>query len=321
VGIARPTAREIYLSDHRLSKRSEIEQEDCEKKFFSRVRLKNRVFKTTYSRRLDDVNQTLNSLLPRGAPVELMDVAISSGISTQEWIDTLSGDSIDFQIVAGDLNIYAYLLTFSKNLEILVDRSGYPIHFDIFDQGTELSLIKIIPRPISSLIKKLISRLLKLDAPLAHYMSGDIAENASRFGLRCIPITLVSPRLCKHARLEIIEDDIVSNQSPNLAKRFHAIRAANILNKGYFGRNEIRSILINLRQRLRQGGLLCVCRTLKNNQTNGTIFSLNERGCFQVMERIGEGSEIEEEVLSLREGELANQSLACSFKLESSWPA
>jgi len=308
MGIARPTAREIYFSDHCLPSRTEAQQEECEKRFFTRVRLQNQVFKTTYSRRLDDVNEALNGLLPGGTPVQLMDVAISSGISTQEWIDSLIRARIDFRMVAGDLNINAYLLSFSKNLEILVDRSGYPIHFDIFGQGVEISLIKIIPRPLSFLMKKTIARLLMMDAPLVCYMRGDVKENASRFGLSCIPITLVSPRLSRHTRLEIIEDDILSNHSPNLANRFHAIRAANILNRAYFGKSEIKSILLNLRQRLRPGGLLAVCRTLRNNHTNGTIFCLNENGRFQAIKRIGEGSEIEEDVLSLSRAETVDQS-------------
>jgi hypothetical protein len=314
MGIARPTAREIYLSDRWLPSLGEAQQEECEKRFFLRVRLQNKVFKTTYSRRLDDVNRALNGLLPRGEPVQLMDVAISSGISTQEWVDSLVRAGVDFRMVAGDLSINAYLLSFSKNLEILVDRDGYPLHFDVFGQGVELSLIKIIPRPLSFLMKKSIARLLMKDAPLARYMRGDSKECASRFGLGCVPITLVSPRLSKHARLEIIEDDIVSNRSPNLANRFHAIRAANILNRRYFGKGEIRSILINLRRRLRPGGLLAVCRTLRNNQTDGTIFSLNDSGRFQAVKRIGDGSEIEEDALSLGHAETAGQSMAAASR-------
>ena len=298
MGIARPTTREIYLSDYWLSGRSDGEQEECEKRFFTRVRLRNKVFKTTYSKRLDDVNEAMNKLLPAGAPLQLMDIAISSGISTQEWIDSLTCEGFDFHMVAGDLNINAYLLSFSKNLEILVDRSGYPIHFDLFGQGTDISLIKFIPRPLSFLVKRSISRLLLRDARFASYLKGDVEGN-SKFGFGCTPITLVSPRLRKHSRLEIIEDDIVSNQGRHLVKRFHAIRAANILNRRYFDKDQIKSILINLGRRLRPFGLLCVCRTLRNNQTNGTIFSLNENGRFQVERRIGEGSEIEEDVLSL----------------------
>lgn len=298
MGTARPTAREMYLSDHWLSRRSDSEQEECEKRFFTRVRLQNKVFKTTYARRLDDVNRAFNSLLPRDIPIQLMDVAISSGISTQEWIDSLSGEDFDFHMVAGDLNINAYLLSFSRSLEILVDRSGYPIHFDILGQGTDISLINFIPRSLSFLVKRSISRFLMRDARLAAYLKGQVEEGIE-FGFDCTPIKLVSPRLRENPHLEIIEDDIVSNRSQFLDKRFHAIRAANILNRRYFDKDQINSILLNLGRRLRREGLLCVCRTLKNNKTNGTIFSLNENGRFQVEKRIGDGSEIEEDVLSL----------------------
>jgi len=298
MSLARPTVNEVYGLDQSRYQREEREQEEYEKNFFARVRLHNKVFKTTYSHRLDDLNRAINELLPRNTPLQLMDVAISSGISTQEWIDGLISDGIDFHMVAGDISLNAFIVSVARNVQVLVDKRGYPVHIDLCGQGIDLSSAKI-PRVASFVIRGSITRLLALDTPIIQYIKGRSENNESRFGLQCAPIMLVSPRLKKNANLELVEDDVTANVRPELQERFHAIRAANILNRSYFEPIEIRTILMNLKQRLRKNGLLAICRTTKDGENHGTILSLNETGRFQALMRIGQGSEVEESALDL----------------------
>ena len=73
-----PTLREALLSAH---SRDEKSQEELEVRFFYSIKLKNGIRKYTYPRRLDDLNDLVNKLLPPHRPLNVMDVAASSGIA------------------------------------------------------------------------------------------------------------------------------------------------------------------------------------------------------------------------------------------------
>src|SRR5579862_7258746 len=78
-----------------------------ENDFFRRVVLANGSFKTTGARRLDDLNRAALPYVQAFSerPVEIMDVASSSGISTQEWHDDLVAAGIEARVVGTDLAI------------------------------------------------------------------------------------------------------------------------------------------------------------------------------------------------------------------------
>src|SRR5207253_1877652 len=83
-----PTARELFLSDKKLLEETGVEQ--LEDSFFHRLQLPNGTKKTTFRHRLDDVAIACNRLLKSvPAPIRLMDLAISSGVTTQDWMGIL----------------------------------------------------------------------------------------------------------------------------------------------------------------------------------------------------------------------------------------
>ena len=105
------------------------------------------------------------------------------------------------------------------------------------------------------------------------------------------PVELVSPRVRECPAVAVVEDDIFVTP-PELRSRFHAVRAANILNKGYFDDTRLRAAVASLRERLRPGGLLIVCRTLDDGANHGSFFQADGDG-WSLVDRIGGGSEIE----------------------------
>jgi hypothetical protein len=58
-------------------------------------------------------------------------------------------------------------------------------------------------------------------------------------------------------------------------------------------------MLANLRERLRDGGRLIVCRTKPDGINHGTVFGLDSQRRLQVLARLNQGSEIEAIALSL----------------------
>src|ERR1700733_561055 len=73
--------------------------------FFASIRLRNGTFKTTDHHRLDDLNMLVIGEWQKldRKPRQIMDVGVSSGISSLEWADALTRAGIDAEILATDL--------------------------------------------------------------------------------------------------------------------------------------------------------------------------------------------------------------------------
>jgi len=251
--------------------------QDSEDRFFTRVRLPTGVYKTTSRNRLDDLNELAARLLPEVRPLELMDVGISSGVTTSAWSDQLTAAGIPHRMVAGDSDLQAWWLSLGW-AELLLDRDRKRvIYADVLGRaltGGDSKKATLVARLLD-----FVARLISLLRP------------------RLRQLQLVSPRLVETDAITVVEDDIFT-VAPQLRRRFHALRAANILNRAYFDDERVRLGLVNLRDRLRPDGLLIVCRTHDDGTNHGTIFKLSD-GRLTTVARLGEGSEIEDLVTSL----------------------
>ena len=127
-----PTANALFFDE---TVRDGDQLERLEDLFFRSIRLPNGTFKTTYRRRLDDLNALVQLHLPPRRPLDCMDVAVSSGVSTLEWIESLADSGIQCRVTAGDAHADAYLLSVGSKLRVLVDRSGCPLQYDVAGTG------------------------------------------------------------------------------------------------------------------------------------------------------------------------------------------
>jgi hypothetical protein len=278
------------MSDGRL-------QEQLETNFFSSVKLSNGTYKFTYSRRLDDLNSLVNDLLPTDRPLRIMDVAVSSGVSTLEWIESLNQKGLEHDMTAGDLTAVCFLLSLGKHLHVLTDKNGYPLQFDVFGRA--------VPNPPGgrNLLRFFLPLgLLRIWLALKQRTISEAARKpagvAERFpGTNLQQITLTSPRLKGAANLHVVDDDILNDV--RFPQSFDVLRAANILNRDYFDDGVLLKMLRNLRTRLVSLGLLVVCTTEDAGDNHGTIFQLTGNGSFEVVARLNGGSHIEDLVLSL----------------------
>lgn len=245
---------------------------DIEWELFTRIRLPSGIHKTTAVRRLDDLNERVLRVLPEDRPLELMDVAVSTGITTVEWSEQLTAAGVDHLLLAGDSHVDATWLSLPFG-DFLLDRSR-----------SQLLLAVALGRSIdvlgSSWRSALALPVLKATVRLS---------KAARVPMR--DVELVSPRVRECPAIEVVEDDIFDTR-PELRGRFHAVRAANILNRGYFDDARLCAAVASLRERLRPGGLLIVCRTLDGGTNHGSFFRADGDG-WTVVDRIGDGSEIE----------------------------
>ncbi len=130
-----PTANQMYFGD---LPDEPAHVEALELVFFKSVGLPNGTWKTTSHRRLDDLNALVLQHLPERRPLDVMDVACSSAVSSVEWLESLQQAGVDCRMVAGDASVNAFVLSIGKNLHALVDRHGRTMQYEIGGIGLEV---------------------------------------------------------------------------------------------------------------------------------------------------------------------------------------
>ena len=199
---------------------------EAERRFFAKLRLPNGTWKTTYPNRLDDLNQRLLEFLPRGRRLDVMDVAVSSGVSTLEWSDQLASNGFHHRLVAGDLIIEGRLRSWGGRLAVLFD-----------DSGEEPLLLEVGPVTLPVRSERWLIRMVRpILSPLLRAIPGG----------RGRPIPLVAAELRRRPEIEVVRDDVtVPGRFPS---EFDVVRAANLVQPAYFDEPTMRRALANLRE-------------------------------------------------------------------------
>jgi len=245
-----------------------------EREFFARVILSNGSVKTTYEHRLDDLNElVLPYIRELSRPVQILDVAASSGVSSAEWYEQLAAQGIPCSLTATDLSVNAFHVC-TGAVEAVLDKELQVIHIGIGGLG-------IRPRSNHNPIHNLVTNTAKA------YIRWKLQQ-----GLKYEPMRLISKRFSESPNLQMIEGDLLAKTNPAMQRRFDVIRAANVLNLAYFPENVLSSMIANLKAHLLDGGLFIVCRTDLDAANSATLFRLKNFR-FTVLSRIGIGSEVE----------------------------
>ncbi len=270
--------------------------EKRENRFFNQINISGTLYKTTYYHRLDDLNLVVDSYLPENRELHIMDVAVSSGVTTGEWVQHLESSGRKFHMTGGDIAMDVNMISFTSSINVLVGRHGKVFQFDLFGWPLPNSPMRIrgkVFKTLNMLLNFLIrTKLIKN----RRNQSGEL-EFFSNALFKVTPLKLISNKVRNIKNLILIEDDIL-NDNPDHHSKFDVIRAANILNKRFFDDEALRKMIANLRKKLKPGGILIVCRTLADEKNHATIFKLTDENYFQAIETLGQGSEITNLVVS-----------------------
>lgn len=254
---------------------------EAERVFFTGLQLPNGTFKTTSERRLDDVNELVTALLPRGLQLSIMDVAVSSGVATAEWSDYLLAHGVDHSMTAGDLEPEGVLLHIRRLAAILWQRDGHPLALQLGRRCMYLDR----SRRSTRVLRWPLRQLFRLVMSAAWQWLGHPWIET---------VQLVSHRIANHFAIQVIRDDILD--SARFTNQFDVCRAANILNREYFSDSELQLMVRNLRARLRENGLLVVCKSTPRRGAwlnRATILrKVGDR--MDVVGRLNGGSEVED---------------------------
>jgi hypothetical protein len=252
----------------------------AEARFFTYLRVRNGTYKTTCSGRLDDFNRLiLASLLV--APLETiraMDVGASSGVTSLEWAEQFEASGVPFRLLATDLTAITNLHRYKPWFHALVDDQGRPLQYQIcgrvfrgYPSRGDVLRLTIVPIWLAKCLHLLF-------------------ENAG-YGIKD-SVPMVTSGLLRHPCIEVRTDDIFRDDA-DYHGRFDVVRAANILNRNYFGEDKLKAGIGNLARRLRRGGILAVCRTRPDGTNHGSLFR-STAGCLRKIEQLGDGSEVDD---------------------------
>ena len=271
----------MVLDDAAIAELDADAADALEKRFFNQLVLANGTLKTTFARRLTDVDALCKDYLGAfGEPVRLLDVAVSSGVTTWEWMQALDAAGIDFELDAFDLCVDASIVSLGERLHVLCDSGGRPLQFEVAG------------RTIENTFGEDWGRRLRRAVPVAALRAWFALRSGSA-GNR-IPVQLVTRHLREPGRVRVFEHDLQNIDA--LESRYVMIRAANILNLAYFDRRFLEKSIVGLASRLVDGGYLCIVRTHDDGTNHGTLFQRKHSG-LEVVVRIGEGSEVEAEAV------------------------
>lgn len=261
-----------------------------EQEFFTSIMGKNKTYKTTYHDRFSEIDQLLVRQVRAGTmrASHVLDVGVSSGISTLELFKALSADGSDVNLVATDVLIDADIVGVVPGCHALIDKSGFPLMFDVFGRGVKPWITAADYKNGKFVLRKLTNVLFTGIARRALNHPDDA---------RVRHVQLITPRLSAERGIAVCHDDI-AQYNARFAGRFDLIRAANILNKNYFENDTLIAMVGNLKRYLAgDGNCLLVVRTHQNSTNHGTLFRMSKGQRFEVVTRFGDGSEIEDIVL------------------------
>jgi len=288
--IAVPSARSVFLRD---TKDATLTNEN-EFLFFSSLKLVNGTTKTTERNRLRDVDEWLLGFMANRKTQNVLDVAISSGVTTVELCELFDLKKFAYEITGLDSDITAFLLILNDRTSVLLDKLGNVLHFEIHGKGFGYVKGTNIQHWLEREIIKLRAKLFIKYRTNSDLVGFNKSGRKTRAHLR--EVKLVCREILENPKIKLLEESLFSNGN---GEKYDLIRAANILNKAYFSDSEISEALRSTRNKLKEGGLLLICRTNSEGQNNASIFILENEKEFKTLGRFGQGSEIENLVLHL----------------------
>jgi SAM-dependent methyltransferase len=262
---------------------------ECE--FFSNLKMRNGTFKLTRPSRFATLEAEFGPIVRdrvKHGPCAVLDIGASTGLTTVELADFLRAQGAVPQVVGTDLFIEAHLVDLAPGIHVLSDPEGWPLQYGVAGIGIRawvrrLDFITLAALPL------LLARSL-LQSRLRRRIAAGATESVR-----------MESRALSGRPIRLLENDIFVPET-GFEQRFDFIRAANILNLGYFGPDRLRIAIANIRAYCRGPGALLLVVKTAGQRHDGTLFELGEAGIFKVLARIGNGSEIEGLVLEAGPG-------------------
>ena len=107
--------------------------------FFTSLRTSSGSWKTTRRHRLDRINDLLFDVLAEAPPPSVvMDIGISSGVTTLEWLTEFERRGFRVKMIGTDISMTVYLIELGRQFRVLVEANGSILQAELFGYGVRL---------------------------------------------------------------------------------------------------------------------------------------------------------------------------------------
>ncbi len=260
------------------------------------LRTSNGTFRTTFRDRFRDVDETaikwLQKFHPPDAEIAVQDRAASTGITSWEWAKRMFRAFPAAHFEGSDLLLRFIEVSLPTGEIYIVEPGGRPLQYIRPPFVVSLQHPEPWRYPVNRWIAGRARRRFDQLGFEESWMS------SAPPGVRVRTIPYVHPcalQLGRERPQFQFRQRSVFDRTPAACD---ALRTMNILNRSYFSEEQLRDGVRAAFESLRMGGIWIVGRTLLKDLTNdAAILRRTEKG-WELLERIGKGSEIED--LALR---------------------
>lgn len=262
-----------------------------------RLRTSNGTFRTSFPRRFVDLDAAasrwLRELFAPEAPIQIQDRAASHCLTSCDWAQRIFAAYPRAEFEASDIILSLYELSLPSGDTYIVEPGGEPLQY--IRPPFVLSVRHREPRryPLNLwLSARARRRFARLGLPEGWQQSESGADYVVR------RISCVHPRAAALAARDTrfrVRTRSVFEVTPETCD---VLRTMNILNRAYFSEDELASAVNAAFDSVRAGGMWIVGRTWEKDFSNHATFFLRREDAWEVLGRIGNGSEIEQLALA-----------------------
>lgn len=261
------------------------------------LRLANGTFRTSFRNRFDDLNQVVERVLRQqfgeGTRLAVQDRAVSHALTSVEWAQSLFGCFPEAVFEASDLLLHLVELRLPDGSRFVAEPDGTVLQAIHAPFVVSMAHPEGRRFPLHGLVRRREQRRLHALA-----LPEGWTEGIDRAGYAVRPLSLVHPEARRMARDDhrfVVTKRSVFDVTPHACD---VLRTVNILNRGYFSDAQLGEGIRAVWASLRPEGIWVVGRTTEGDfRNNASIFKRTDSG-WSLVERFGEGSEIEELALS-----------------------
>jgi len=252
------------------------------------LRVSNGTWRTTFRDRFGDVDAMALSLMqsafPRDAPIRIQDRAVSSGLTSCQWARGLFAVFPAAEFEASDLmtELLEVSTGASRGESYVMEPGGAALQYICPPFVVALNYPESWRNP-----------LLRLIAARARKRFPGINGKST-----VLPISCVHPEAQVLARANPNFTVVVRSVFDQTPEPCDVLRTMNILNLSYFSREQLLAAADAIYGSLRPDGIWIVGKTREDDFTNHTTFFRRRDTGWEVLDRTGSGSEIEDLILT-----------------------
>ncbi len=258
-----------------------------------RLKLSNGTYRTTLPNRFQDLDEIAMHWIQKSyrpdIELRVQDRAASHALTSLEWAKKIFEVFPNATFDASDTILTFTRLTLRDGGSYIVEPDGQPLQYRKWRIVVSLQHRESWRYPLN---RWLTARAKKRFARLP--LSPNWMESPGNESYKVSKISTIHPGVvhfsARNARFRLRQQSVFECFPDSC----HVLRTMNILNVGYFPQIELVKGIHAAFHTLKEGGIWIVGRTLKQNLSNHVTIFKKEKMGWRVLDRFGDGSEIED---------------------------